>query len=106
MISAGELNDYITIEKEQTTTGDYGEEITEWVEHVSCWANIKNLSGEEYWDAKSVNSEVTAEIKIRYRDDITADMRVSYNGRIFDIESFFDPYEERKEIRLMVKEQL
>ncbi len=72
----------------------------------NCWANIQNLKGREYWDSKATNSEVTSKIKIRYRDDITTDMRVEYEGRYFYVDSFFDPYEERKELLLMCKEQL
>ncbi len=106
MIRAGELEQYITIEKPVNTEGDYGETTTTWTTHCNCWANIQNLKGKEYWDAKSINSEVTAKIKIRYRDDITADMRVKYESRYFYVNSFFDPYEERKELLLMCKEQL
>ncbi len=97
----------IEIDDENVTTED--QDITikyEQKPYAQVWANMQNLRGEEYFAARAGESEATGKIKIRYRDDVTADMKLKYNGRIFDIESFFDPYEERKELQLIVKEQL
>lgn len=106
MINAGELKNLITIEKPVETEGDYGETIKTWEQHCQCWSNIQNLRGDEYWAAKASESEATGEIKIRYRDDITEDMRVKFNSRVFEIDAYYDPFEERKELQLIVKEQL
>lgn len=102
---AGELNNLVTLQEQVTTENEYGEEEITYQDYKDVWADIENLSGDRYFEAQAANSEVTGEITIRYRTDINEKMRVKYNNRIFDIQSFYDPNEEREKIILAVNEQ-
>ena len=110
-IFAGQLNNLITIQEEVEEENEYGETITTWEDYIDVWADISNLDGRQYFEAMASESEATGEIKIRYNASLVQkmredDMRIKFNGRIFQIESFFDPDESRRELKLIVKEQL
>lgn len=103
---AGELRQRITIEEFTETQGDMGDIIEEWVEFATVWADIQPLRGREYWDAQQAQSEVTGEIHIRHRNDLSPEMRVKYDGRTFQIDSIFHPAEDREKTVLLVVEDL
>lgn len=56
-----------------------------WVDVAKLWAAVTPLSGREFIAAQAVQSEVVGRIVIRYRRDITADMRGIEGGRIYNI---------------------
>jgi SPP1 family predicted phage head-tail adaptor len=64
-----------------------GEPDLAWTEVETVWADIRPLRGEALFRAQQVNSRVSVEIDIRYRDDITSGMRVVHGATIYDIES-------------------
>jgi len=103
-MNAGELNTYVTFQKEAETEGEYGTE-TAWQDYVSCWGSLENLSGSEYFAAQQANSEVTGTLKIRYRTDIDPTMRVVINGQAYDIEAMFDPDQSKEKLHVMLKGQ-
>ena len=86
-IAAGRLRHRITIERpDRQQDRNTGEWIPRW---VPAWegvpAAIEPLSAREFIAAQAVQSEVTARIVIRYREGVTAAMRIVHNGRIYNI---------------------
>jgi len=75
-----------------------------WVELDTVWAGVEPLSGREYWAQQQVQSEITVRIRIRYRSDVLAGMRVTYSGRIYTIKNIIDPQEYHQELQLMCSE--
>lgn len=80
---------------------------------ANTWADISNpnvfaavepLSGREYHEARSRNSEVDTRIRIRYRSGIAAKMRVLWGSRTFDIKAVLNLEERNRELHLMCKE--
>lgn len=51
------------------------------------WANIRHLSGSESIRSDRPVSEVKASIRVRYRDDLTAGMRVVHGGSTYEVEA-------------------
>lgn len=49
------------------------------------WANIRHLSGVETIRAEAPTSAVKASIRIRYRTDVTAAMRVVHGSTTYEI---------------------
>ncbi|HDZ55376.1 MAG TPA: head-tail adaptor protein [Pseudomonas xinjiangensis] len=49
-------------------------------------AAIEPLSAKEFVASQAVQSEVSARITIRYREGVTASMRILHNDRIYNIE--------------------
>src|SRR5699024_1123389 len=64
---------------------DTGEMVEGWATTASPWAAIEPLSGREYLAAGAEQSEVKNRVTIRYRDDVTADMRIKYRDRYYNI---------------------
>lgn len=107
-IEAGRLRHRVRIEQLQyllDSHGDVyqdpvtGETRQEWVEVATVWAAVEPVSGREFIQSQTTQSQITARIVIRYRDGMDAAMRlvhvrtgrpdVVYNPHAFlaDVES-------------------
>lgn len=86
-MKAGELRHRVSIQANQDIQDpDTGAMTPAWVEIGKAWAAIEPLSAREFISAQAVQSKVTTRITMRYRDGITAAMRLVHNGRIYNIE--------------------
>lgn len=65
-ITASQLTHRITIQKLTTTTNENGFTEERWDDFVTVWASKSNLTGREFWSAKTVQSEKTVEFVVRY----------------------------------------
>lgn len=83
---------------------DLEQESEVWNDVFSCWANVNPISGREYYQAETVNSDLTHRIRLRYRKGITPDMRILYKDRIFYIVSVINEYEKNYALQLMCRE--
>lgn len=105
------LRHRITLQQPIETQNTYGEPEIRW-QNVSTgvWAEIEPLRGREYFAAKQINAEVEARIKIRYRNDLSAKMKLVH-GPIcvcmstateeYLIDSIIDLEERHRELHLM-----
>lgn len=86
---AGELRHRVAIQQyvEGTRDGDGFPLPSAWVDYTKLWAKVAPLSGKDLIAAQADQSEVSARMKIRYREDINTKMRVVWKGRIFAIHS-------------------
>lgn len=76
----------ITFQEKQKTEDDLGQEVEgEWEDVAQEWAMIKTMQGREYFEAAAAQAERTSRFVIHYRPGIHHDMRIIYDGRIFDI---------------------
>lgn len=82
---AGRLLHRIQIQEQQRVPDGGGGYGIEWVTLRTVWAHVEPLSAREFVASQAVQSEVTARITIRYRDDITPDMRILHRGKIYHI---------------------
>jgi SPP1 family predicted phage head-tail adaptor len=96
----GELNQRITIQRATVTVNDYGEEIVTWGTLAVTWAAIRNVPQREPFAADQFVSVVTTSFTLRYRTDVTAKMRVSCAGKVYEIDSAADPDGARRFIEL------
>ncbi|MEY9096281.1 phage head closure protein [Paenibacillus sp. RC84] len=104
-MNSGALRHRITLQKKETGSDDEGLPLVNWIDFASVSAAIEPLRGREYFAAAAANAESTIKVRIRYRQGVTADMRVLYNGRILEVQSPpIDPFERHKELHLMCKE--
>jgi len=103
---AGRLNKQITIQQVTETKNSFGEVSEAWSTYNTVWAEIKPISGKEYFNAESVQSEVTHKIKTRYLSGITTKMRISYDSRVFDIETVINIDERSRYIEMMCTENV
>jgi SPP1 family predicted phage head-tail adaptor len=75
----------ITFQSFIETTNENGFPVQDWTDVKTVWAMIKTVSGREYYQAASVQAENTVRFIIRYTKGITNDMRIVYDGRVFEI---------------------
>ena len=105
---AGYLNKRITIQAKTITRDSFGGETIIYTDLDTIWANIKTVSGKEYYLANQINSEVEFEITVRYRTDINTTRRIKYSDttgdRYFDIKSTLDKDMRRQWLTLMCAE--
>lgn len=86
--TAQELNRKITF-RELTITQDpdTGEMIEVWTDLVSVFAKVEPLVGREYLAAAAIQDEIPTKFTMRYRGDITPEMRIAFDGDEYDITS-------------------
>lgn len=62
-----------------------GQDSFEWKEYKTVWATVKPYKSSEYNFMGKLKPEVSHRVYVRFRNDITANMRIRYHGRIFEI---------------------
>ena len=83
---AGRLRHQVSMQRmTETVDPDTGARSKDWVEVAKVWAEIAPLSARDFVQASALQSKVTARITIRYRPDITADMRILHGDKIYSI---------------------
>ncbi len=73
-----------------------------WADYASLWSNIRFLSGTESIKAGADTSIVKASIRIRWRQDVTAGMRIVAGAAVYDIEAVL-PGQRREYVDLQAK---
>ncbi len=62
-----------------------------WSDVATLWAEVVERQGRERAWAEALTAEGTYRIRIRYRSDVTPQMRFAGEGEIFDIRAVTDP---------------
>ena len=83
---AGDLNRRIRIEEFTTSPDAYGEPIKTWAAMDHAWAEVRPLTVNERFQAQQINREVSLKMRLRYRTDITEQMRVLFDDEYYDIQ--------------------
>jgi SPP1 family predicted phage head-tail adaptor len=86
-MNAGSLRYRLTIQAIDKTPTTAGETADVWSDIATVWASIDPLDGRELWIAKQQQATETHKITMRYRDDITAEMRGVCNGTTYHFTS-------------------
>ena len=81
------LNRKVTIQHLVEGQDEAGQPTQDWAALATCWANIKHLSGVETIKADAQASAVKVSIRIRYRSDVTAAMRVVLGSTTYEIKA-------------------
>jgi len=68
-----------------------GGRIVTWVRRDTVWAEIVSLRGKEKEWAEALTAESTFRVTLRYRSDLTRDMRIELDGVQLNINSIADP---------------
>lgn len=103
---AGQLRHRLSLQSPTITNTSTGTITEAWGTVATIWGSVEPLRGREFYDSALINSDVTARIVIRYTSDIEPNYRIVYDNRTFLIESIVDIDERRKEMNLMVTEEV
>lgn len=85
-MNPGKLNKRLTFQtKDKDAKGPDGDLIDGYKDEFTVWGSFIFLKGREYFQAAAVNSEIQGKSEIRYREDITSDMKIKYKDKIYEI---------------------
>lgn len=96
-MQSGKLRNQVTFQRQIKRKDELGQLVNEWVDMCTVRAEIRDVSGKEYQNSQAEQVQTDCKILIRYRKDITADMRVLCNGIYYDIKAVL---EDAKKTRL------
>jgi SPP1 family predicted phage head-tail adaptor len=94
----------ITIQNSIEIENENGDYVKEWSDYKNVWAMIKTVQGREYLAAAATQNENTSRFITRYTSGIHPDMRILFNGRIFEIKSVINDDELNITLTIMGKE--
>lgn len=86
-VKAGALNRRVTIKVRGAGQSAAGQPSRAWVDLATVWANVRHESGAESLRADKEVSIVRASVRIRWRSDVTAAMRVYDGATVYEIKA-------------------
>jgi SPP1 family predicted phage head-tail adaptor len=90
-----QLRQRITFQSLARTTDGQGGWTETWTDFKTVWAQVTPSSGKERYFAQRIEENITHKITIRWMEGLTAEMRINFEGRIFQIHSIRRENEER-----------
>lgn len=80
------LDRRLIIQEPAETRDDYGQEVLTWSTFATVWAGVKLNIGKESFQTSERVKERVVDFKVRYRTDITSNMRLLYDSNYYEIE--------------------
>lgn len=98
---AGRLRHLITVqERVEVLDSNTGEVSSVWIDAATVWGAVEPMTGKEYLQAGSLQSEKTVAIRVRGMT-VTEKHRVTANGKQYDIRAVLDRNDQNRELTLM-----
>lgn len=102
MQNAGEYNTPCVIKRRVSGRDDHGQPSTSWeVFDPRAWANVAFSGGLETIKADAQVSVAKASIRMYFRLDLTADMRIEAEGMVFEIKTVLPDLQKRERVDLV-----
>lgn len=86
----GGLRHRVTLEQPVRADDDGGGAVETWEAVAELWAKIAARSGKETVEADRLAGERKVDVTIRYREDVTPNMRFRLGARALDIRAVLD----------------
>lgn len=101
----GALRQRVTFQREEFISDGMGNEFPDFVDDFTVWADIRPVRGSQRLQLDAVNQEVTHEVTVRHRADVSYQgRRMKYNGRFFNVHFVYSEGEEDAYDYLMAAE--
>lgn len=84
----GRLNRRVTFQRKTATTDALNQPLEQWTDFATAWADVRFKTGLQSIVGELASAEqdgVECSVRIRYRSDITAAMRIVDGSAIYDI---------------------
>lgn len=85
-MKAGPLDRRVTIQRFTETRNEYNEPIAVWTDLATLSAQVIQQSGREFLSADQTQAERPVLFRLRWLDGVTVLDRVSYGGRVHNIQ--------------------
>lgn len=86
----GKLRHRLRLEAPSRSGSDGGGATISWQAVATIWAEILPTTGREVFVADGLSARVTHEVRLRYRADVSPQMRFAASDRVFDIRAVRD----------------
>ncbi len=106
-LNAGRMNRRITIEQRTDGEDAWGQPLTTWTTVATVWADVRAASGSAAAERIAADRETSVagySMRIRWRTDITAGMRVSIGGTRYAIVDVIEDVAGREYIDLVCQQ--
>lgn len=103
MLRAGSLATSCLIQVPNSGVDELGQPIEGWTDFAAVKGAMLSLNGKEAIRAGAVTSSLEASIRIRYRTDINASMRVLVDGAAYGIKKVLPDFQRREFVDLVVE---
>ncbi len=100
----GTMRQRIRIEEPVRTPDGQGGFVTAWQEVATLWAKMEALRGDERIAAGQLGSQIIYRFRLRWREDITAHMRVVFGVRVFAIHAVLAEEGRRRSLVILAEE--
>ncbi len=100
-LSTAQLRTMVQIQQRLTGTDALGQPVQGWTTVAAVWASVRHASGMEATKADAAVSTVRASIRIRWREGVTAAMRVLAGGQAYDIQAVLPDLARREYLDLV-----
>ena len=87
----------------RVVTVEHGISKERWVTAFICWCGAEPLSGREFWEAAAINRENEVRFTIRYRKDVSAEMRIRLDSTVYDITSILDKNNRHEALEILAR---
>jgi SPP1 family predicted phage head-tail adaptor len=104
-VEAGKLRHRVLIESPTTAASAYGQGEPTWSTLDTVWAFVRPVRAGEMIRAGQPGMETTYIIQIRYRADIRADMRLTWEGNVLFPTSIIDVNGRHEELEIIAHER-
>lgn len=84
-LDPGELRHRVTFRKNTPVQDSNGDTVDDWADYATVWAGWEPVSVRDFIQSGANQSQISARCKVRYRDDLTADMQVVHRGRTYQL---------------------
>jgi len=101
----GKLRHRLVIEQPETTPDGAGGLTESWIALAEVWGAIEPLSGSERVEAGRIAGRHMHDITIRYRGDVSRNMRIRLSDRIFHILTLEDVGGRGQWLRILAEER-
>ena len=85
MFQAGKLNTRLNIERRTSSQDELGQPVETWSLVAAVWGSVRHLSGVAAIKSGADGSTVKASFRIRYMAGIDSGMRVTVDGKHYNI---------------------
>lgn len=105
-LRSGSLNREIEVQVRSTAKDASGQQLDSWSTFCKTRAAIEQMSGSETVAAGAQLGETMHQLTVRYRPGFRANMRVVYQGRVFNVLSVLDDFTVHRKTTMLCQEGL
>lgn len=98
------LRHRLTIEQLSDVSDGQGGYTVAWSALATVWGKLEPVSSRERYFAKQVQYQRSHKAIIRFRDDVTNTMRITFDNRTFQIKGVYSPDERKAYLFLDLEE--